>query len=649
VINSRPGLVAVPTLSEPFPDTPPIWKCPITGFEIPKGVAANLRWREMILKEAEKDEGFQQDLYSASAASILFWINTFVWTHRLFITGTDGTTVTCESFETHTPFVTWAIQDEHILTVEDAVNQGYDLLTDKSRDMGATWDQVSVLHHQWTFKQDRSFLEISRKENCVDVLGGGSEAGSDPGTLFGKHDYILRWQPDWLKPMYDRKKMHLLNLQNRSRIDGESANASAGSSDRRTAILLDEMAKMAEGESIKRSTRDVTACRLPNSTPNGPGTAFSAWRQSGKIKVFVMPWWNHPQKGLNRYTQQDEATGKWEIRSPYYDHEADERSPKEMAIELDMDHIGSGETYFEAHNIEVHRSLFAKNERKRYKIDFLPTIATVQIPTILLKGQRATIQARISKKGPWRIWCPLIEGRPDQKRNYIFGIDISKGQGASNSVITVMCVETHEIVAEFADANVPPYELARIVCAASLWFGGSRHNGRPFVIWEANGPGWDFGRQMVKVYQYPYYYIARSMGEQTEKRGKKYGWHSSREKKEIALGILRRALAHGGIIIHSAEALDEALTYVYYDGGGIGPAVLQEESAEARKCHGDRVIGLMLCCVGAEEVKGVKPKSKTPPPGSIGYRRQQAMQRRKRQRRRKLGKQYFDFRYEGVA
>lgn len=641
--GTRPGLMALPELPEPFPDVNPIWTCPITGFAVPKEVDANLRWRESLLNAAEKDDGFQQDLYSACSASVLLWINMTVWTYRKFITDESGVRRNCFPHETHVPFVTWGIQDEHILTVEDAIKIGYDLLSDKSRDMGATWDQVATIHHQWTFIPDCTFLEISRKENSVDVLGGGNEAGSDPGTLFGKHDYILRWQPSWLKPIYDRKKLHLLNLQNRSRIDGESANASAGSSDRRTAILLDEMAKMAEGESIKRSTRDVTACRLPNSTPNGPGTAFSTWRQSGQVKVFVMPWWEHPEKGVGRYTRQEETTGKWEIRSPYYDHESETRSPKEMAIELDMDHIGSGETYFEAHNIELHRRLFAKNAKKRYKIDFLPTIATVQIPTILLKKQRASIQAQVSKKGPWRIWCPLINGRPDQARSYIFGIDVSKGQGASNSVISVMCVQTHEIVAEFADATVPPYELARIACAAALWFGGLGHGNRPFIIWEANGPGWDFGRQMVKVYQYPYYYVARSVGDITEKRGKKYGWHSSREKKEIALGILRRALAHGGIVIHSAEMLDEALTYVYYDGGGIGPAALQMESAEAQKCHGDRVIGVMLCCTAVEEVREGKVKPAQPPPGSMGHRRQQVMLRHKREKREHGAEKYFDF------
>ncbi|GAF74791.1 unnamed protein product, partial [marine sediment metagenome] len=395
--------------------------------------------------------------------------------------------------EAHVPFVTWAIQDEHLLELEKALDIGYDLVTDKSRDMGATWSHIAVIHYQWLFRADRSFLEISRKEDCVDTFGKTGETGSDPGTLFGKHDYTNRWLPKWMLPAYDRKRMHLVNLLNSSRIDGESSSATAGSSDRRTGILLDEMAKMSEGEAIKRSTKDVTACRLANSTPNGAGTAFSQWRQSGQVKVFVLPWHEHPEKGLNRHVVQTELGG-WKIRSPWYNTQEQERTPKEMAIEIDMDHIGSGTTYFESQNIELHRHMFARSCYTRMNIDFRTGVATDAIPKIIARSQRQFISAQRDAKGSWRFYCRLVNGRPDQTKTYIFGIDISKGQGASNSIIDVMCAETREIVAEFADANVPPYELARMAVAAAIWFGGARRNGRPFLIWEANGPGWDFGR-----------------------------------------------------------------------------------------------------------------------------------------------------------
>jgi hypothetical protein len=577
-------------------------------------------------------------------------VNAFVFTYRKFTVDPEtGIRRNCVGpAESHVPFVTWDIQDQHICQIEDAVNVGYEVLTDKSRDMGATWDQIAVLHHQWLFKPDRSFLEISRKIDCVDTLSTSGEAGSDPGTLLGKHDYINRWLPEWMVPTRHRTKFHLVNLLNHSRIDGETASATAGSSDRRTAILLDEMAKMEEGESIKRSTRDVATCRLPNSTPDGPGTAYSKWAMSGTIKVFRMMYWDHPEKGLGRYVKQNETSGKWEIRSPWFDHEEKERTPKELAIEVLADHIGSGETYFESANVDNHRRLFARDALSRWKIDFHRGIPTERIRKIISQGQRQFVRAEQAATGPLKLYTGLVNGRLDQTRTYVLSLDISKGQGASNSVIDVTCVETREKVGEWTDANTPPYDLARIAAALALWVGGARKNGRPFTIWEANGPGWDFGRQFVKVYGYPFYYMDSIAGQVGEKKTRKYGWHSTREKKEEALGMLRRAYAHGGFLNHSAQALDEALTYIYYDGGGIGPAALQKESDAARKIHGDRVIADMLALVGLGDSPIPSSKETEPPVDSFAARRRRYVQRRKEQRAH-VERTRFDHRHVGVV
>ena len=600
----------------------------------------NLEWRVRLLTLAENDQGLQRDLYTACSLSVLFWINFAAFTFLIRIIEPDGVVRNTRSGESHVPFVTWAIQDKHILKIEDAINTGYDLLTDKSRDMGATWGHICVLHHQWLFKADRTFLEISRKEDSVDTLGLSGVPGSDPGTMFGKHDYLNRWLPEWMIPPMGRKRLHLLNLANRSRIDGESANATAGSSDRRTAVLLDEMAKMDNGEDIKRSTKDVTACRLANSTPNGPGTAFSKWRMSGQVSVFPLMYYDHPEKGAGRYTEQNEDTGKWMIRSPWFNIQERERTPKEIAIDILADHIGSGETFFEPQNVEMHRRLFARPALSTWKIDFDKAVATEAMPAAIQRKQLGLIRA--VRNGPWRLWCHLINNRPDQSKTYIFGVDASKGQGASNSIVSVMCVETHEKVAEFADANTPPYDLARIACAAAVWFGGAKP---VFQIWEIQGPGWDYGKQVVKVYQYPAFFMDSAVGMITSKKRKRYGWHSSREKKQEALTELRRAYAHGGFINHSGEALDEALSYVYYDGGGIGPAEFIQESKDAKQCHGDRVIGDMLCLVAAGERKPVKFEAITPPFNSIGG-RLKAFRDRKRKLRatRGKGRQRFDFR-----
>jgi len=612
---------------------PTEWTCPITGLIIPKDPAKNLEYRAALLEAAEKDEDLRVDLYTACSQSELFFINAFCFTLRLFEPSATGEVQQAEY--THLPFVTWPIQDDHILRIVHGIDEGESLLTDKSRDMGATWDHLAVLTHRFLFRSDESHLLISRKEDAVDVLDGTPKSyphGSlaDPGTLFGKIDYILSRLPEWMLPRCVRKKLHLVNLDSRTRIDGESANATAGSSDRRTSITLDEFAKVKEAESIKRSTKDVTACRLVVSTPNGAGTTFSKWRNSGTIPVYAMGWWNHPEKGKGRYTVQDEM-GRWKIRSPWYDKRCEEDSPKEIAIELDMDHVGSGDTFFEAVVIEQHKKLFARKPRYVKSILWKSKLTDEAIIEALIRCDQKLIE--LNPSGPLRIWCSLdSSNRPDQSRSYTIGIDISKGQGASNSVASVLCNETREKIAEWTDANVPPHEFARICCALAIWVGG--RNKRPLLIWENNGdPGFDFGRQLVQVYRYPSIYFARQAGTSAEKVGKRYGWRSSPEVKAAALGWLRKCYAHGRFINHSTEALDECLTYVQYEGGGIGPAELTEESESTRLAHGDRVIADMLCLVGQHDAPKYRADSYEAPERSVGGR----LKRYKTERARKKG------------
>lgn len=613
----EPTPTTEPKLAKPFPNRPAVWTCPTTGLKVPKGLQENLAWRAELLKAAEDDPVFQNDLWAACRDSLLFWTNAFCFTFKL--REVDDTGRQRQSEGVHVPYITWEIQDRHLIEIEKAIAEGYDLATDKSREMGASWNHILVFEHQFLFRPDSLFLEISRTEEYVD-------RSDNPKSLFWKHRYIRKWLPTWMLPPINDVTMHFSNLANGSKIDGESANSNAASGDRRRAVLLDEFAKVEQGTKMRWATSDVSSCRLVNSTPAGPGTEYSKWVKSGQIKVFQMPWWEHPEKGKGRYCVQDPLTKTWKIRSPWYDRENDRRSPQEVAQEIDMDHIGSGSVFFDAHPIEQHRALFARPPTFTRGFDFLRSVAQDAMPGIIMRRQLTHIQ--ISKTGSWKFWLANTHGRPDQTQNYVFGVDISKGQGASNSVVSVVCVETREKIAEFADANTPPYDLARIVAAAATWFGGARAGGRPLVVWEANGPGWDFGRQFVRTFQYPNFYVDKASGTVREKTGKRYGWHSSREKKEQLMGLLRRAYAHGGIINHSDPALDEALSYVYYDDGGLGPAEFVKESESARMTHGDRVIADALALLGIEGTPAARSTAPVPPVRSIGYRRRMALSKR---------------------
>lgn len=607
----KPELAAIPVTET--------WECPVTGLIVPKLADENLAWRLKVMELADADPAFQVDLYTACSKSALFFVNAFCFTLRVFEPGKSGENQ--QAKHQHLPFITWPVQDEHILLIEKSIVDGRELLTDKSRDMGATWDHIAVYVHRLLFRADESHLMISRKEDAVDQIDGQARNYpygnvADPGTLFGKIDYILQRLPEWMIPRLGRKSMHIVNLDNKTRIDGESSNASAGSSDRRKSIFMDEMAKMKEAESIKRSTRDVTACRLVCSTPNGAGTAFSIWRMSGQIPVFVLPWWEHPEKGSGRYVQKDKLD-RWTIRSPWYDAECEARSPKEVAVELDMDHVGSGDTFFEAQTLEQHKRMFGRPPRGTSAISFRRKLNEDQIRDAVRKmDHKLTIR---TGAGPLKYWVDFVNGRLDQSKTYIIGIDIGKGQGASNSVMTVGCVETREKVCEWADANTPPHELARLACALAIWVGG--RSKRPLIIYENNGdPGLDFGRQLVKLYQYPNVYFDKQSGTLREKVGKRYGWRSSQDKKAEALGLLRRAYAHGRFINRSIQAIQEATTYVHYEGGGIGPAELVNESTSTRKAHGDRVIADMLFIWALQDAGRLRVQAGTNPQRSFGVR-----------------------------
>jgi len=609
-----------PILSEPFPDIPEKWVDPKTGLIVPKHGQENIVWRSKLLQRAENDIILQNDLMAACKESLLFWINTFAWTYHQFdVDPTTGKRI--DALNPHNPFITWEIQDKLFSDFERCIKVGEDILIDKSRDMGASWACVDFLHWIWLFIPEKQLLELSRTEPYVDQAGNMK-------ALFQKHDYINNWLPAWMRPpqcLYgekNRTKMHMANVLNGSVIDGESTTQHAASGDRRFITLLDEFAKVEKGQLMRSATRDASYVRIVNSTPAGPGTEYSRWKNSGKIKVSVLPFWEHPDKGKGRYIEETE-TGKYEIRSPWFNEEEKVRSPKELAREVLMQDIESGDIFFSIHNIDKHIALHAREPKTRWNIELKRGIAKEAIGSILRKKDTTNIICRRARTGKLRVWTNLILDRPDQTKSYVFGIDLSKGQGASNTVVSIKCKETGEKIAEWKDANTPPYDMPSIVVALALWCGGCQPHRLPFIKWESNGPGWDFGRIMVKEIAYPYFYRHTKPGVIADKKTQSYGFHTNPQSKFELLSLYDRLLAHGGYINHSREGLEEAKMYIHYSGDGIGPACMVEESSSARATHGDIVIADALT-LDDKELPKMKIQEDKVPRNSTGYRFQQA-------------------------
>jgi len=629
-----------PKLSEPFPNIRPLWKCEFTGLEVPKLLDKNLDYRSKVLHAAEDDKGMQQDLMTACSESLLYWVNAFIWTFHQFDVNPD-TGMRYVSDVVHQPFISWEIQDILFERLVWHLANAKDILINKSRDMGASWMCTIFLHWLWLFRPGSQLLELSRTEPYVDMAGNMK-------ALFQKHDYINQWLPKWMLPPHclhgqkNRTKMHLMNELNGSCIDGESTTEHAASGDRRLVALLDEFSKVRNGKLMRSATRDAALMRIVNSTVSGPGTEYSKWKNDGTIIVFPLMWWDHPDKGKTRYVEQVKATGGWKIRSKWYNEEEKSRSPAEMAREIDANDLEAGSTFFTVSNIEKHIALFGRPPKSCWDINFKTGVANDHIPVILKKKETGKVDIKRKVKGSLKIWVNLVNGRLDQHYDYVIGFDLSKGQGASNSVASIKNRQTGEKVGEWADANTPPYEMARIAMALCVWVGGRK--GLPFIKWEMNGdPGFDFGKLIVKIFHYKYYYRDIKVGLIRDKKTKKYGWHSNSKSKWDLLNLYDRMLAHGGYINHSVLALEEAKSYIYFDDGSVGPACLVEESSAAKKTHGDRPIADALTLEDKPfKTMKVKLSEKSRDMRTVAGRREAL-----RQKRRKKAKSWqgsYDFR-----
>jgi hypothetical protein len=604
-------------------------RCPITDLLIPKAPAVNLEWRMKTRNAARADTGLQRDLRAACAASYFYWVNLFGFTYHQKWVNVLGEEMAVTGDAAHVPFLTWKIQDDAAASILACIRQGEDALIDKTRDMGASWLVVSIFQHMFQFVPNSTFLELSRKEMYVDQRG-------NMDSLIEKHRYMLRMQPVWLRPKKIRdNNMMLENQDNGSSIIGESTNENAGQAGRKTAILIDEAARIKNLEAIDLATNDTAACRIFNSTVNGPATWYTrvfrdmqASRRSGTI--IELPWEAHPLKGKGLHVIDVPITPKYPVGkkavSPWYEREEKSRSSRDLAQNIDRDHGKSGDVFFDPAEIEQHRTLFQSEPAFTGNIRFDDDLTEEAKKFVLLRNEVEEVRfVEGGIKRAWRLWCPLVNGRPIQTHSYAFGVDVSLGSGASNSVISVFDHDANMKIGEFADAFTTPEDLAWLACLAGVWFGG--RSGRPVLCWEVNGPGVIFGKKVMQIGYAPIYYHEVE-GTKSHKVTEKYGWHSSAARKELLLGEYRDALKNARYINPSKESLDEAIDYVYNEKGVLVPASSKAEAGGAAATHGDRVVADALCELGRKLLPKVEAEKAKAPAGSYAQLRD-AYRRRK--------------------
>lgn len=259
---------------------------------------------------AEDDPLKQAAALELCTRDAVFFIETFCWTFDPRKNPSD------------LPFILYDYQIDFVRWLIERIESGEDALTDKSRDMGATYLVLCVFMWYWLFRPNSRFLVGSRKEDLVD----GRAESQDDAPLFKKIEYILDRLPIWMLPAGFRKETHrtflnLTNPANSSQISGESANADFGRGGRYKGTLLDEFAFWDYDAEAWKACSQSTPCRLALSTaaPIGKFKRLRFGTDGERIKIKTLHWSLHPEK--------DQA---------WYEREKQRSDPDTFAQEVDI-------------------------------------------------------------------------------------------------------------------------------------------------------------------------------------------------------------------------------------------------------------------------------------------------------------------------
>jgi len=597
---------------------------------VPKERDANLKFRAELLTMAGASAGAARQIRQMCSEDLLFYVNTFCWTYDP------------RSEVAVIPFITYGFQDYAMQSIAECILVGQDFAMPKSRDMGASWMGLTVFEWFWHFRNDLSFLLISRNEDYVDKKG-------DSKSLFWKIDFLHEHQPKWLLPSGrdlgwgdpNRKLLHIGNADTKSIISGESTTGDAGRGDRRTAMFIDEHAafELNDGFRVLRATRDTTRCRGFNSTPQGANNGFYEVVHNTSARVIRLHWSQHPEKSKGLYTTEsekvkllDDFTGPvlvrekgekatrmvkfpeeypfrldGKTRSPWYDSEC-ARCVNEMEIaqELDIDFLGSEYQFFDAATIEALRKKYC---RKAELVGDLEIDPETCYPKRFVENP----------KGKLALWLTLDgAGRVALDRRFVLGCDISAGTGASNSVSCVVDKATGEKVAVWKDSNTLPHPFARLTVALAKFFNSA------MVVPDRSGPTGEVAVKEMVSRGYGQLYYSRNEKKVGRDVTDKPGVFLNPQARSTLLEDYRDALGNHRYINRSETGMTECLQFIRKPDGTIehSAAVSSQDPSGARTAHGDEVIADALACLGLTDTQGERRQEEPEiPVGCLAWRR----------------------------
>lgn len=236
---------------------------------------------------------YRERFIAACAANCAFFISTSLWIYD---------PEAREGEEMEVPFLLRPVQERYVKALVEAIRRGYDLGTEKSRSMGATWCFLAVFFWFWLFYANSSFLVGSLNRDKTDRKG-------DRTTLFAKLDYLIEsllldvpflYPKGYISDKPTRTYLKMLHPSNGSIITGEAPGVDFGRSGRYLAVAFDEFAGWKFGHASWTACSLTTKCHLPISTPKGMGNQFGKLmnppRGNMGIRKFRLYWRDDPTK-----------------------------------------------------------------------------------------------------------------------------------------------------------------------------------------------------------------------------------------------------------------------------------------------------------------------------------------------------------------
>lgn len=188
------------------------------------------------------------------------------------------------------------------------------------------------------------------------------------------------------------------------------------------------------------------------------------------------------------------------------------------------------------------------------------------------------------------------------------GVDISTGAEASNSVASIGDKLTNEKVLEYVSKVIRPEMFADLCVFLAKWFAGL--SGGAFMIWEANGPGGNFGARVVEL-GYTNFYFRRNEQSLSQTETDVPGFWSNPQTKLTIMSNLRRAYVDNKFINHSIDSLEELRQFVHTKNSTVKhvreSSAIEESAKNAN--HGDMVTADALCWKGLCEIAELTPEA----------------------------------------